>query len=248
MATVTQCVRSLLDQSIPPDKIVVINDGSTDGTVDRLEEFGGDVDVMHTGSTTRDYLRIPHLINMGLERGGPHKYHLLAGGDMTYNKRFVEYLMDAMSEDVVLAGGTIPNEPTKTVLGSARLVDEEWVRTAWDMDDHIYPESATYESGTVYLAHMTGKHVHVSDKAICRHYVPTATYSHHHDWGVAMRLLGYHPIYAIARCTQLRSVGMLYNYLRKPTQPYAPPRLRQYIRDSQRQVMRRAIRRAIRGR
>lgn len=59
---ISEAVNSVLSQTHPVDEIIVVNDGSTDGTLGRLAEFGKQIIVVskpHTG--------IPDTLNTGLD-------------------------------------------------------------------------------------------------------------------------------------------------------------------------------------
>lgn len=42
---ISECIKSILDQTLRPDRIIVIDDGSTDGTVDILKNFSSQIEV-----------------------------------------------------------------------------------------------------------------------------------------------------------------------------------------------------------
>jgi glycosyltransferase involved in cell wall biosynthesis len=43
---IAQCVRSVLSQTHPPDEVIVVDDGSTDGTLGELAQFGREIRVV----------------------------------------------------------------------------------------------------------------------------------------------------------------------------------------------------------
>ena len=87
-------MRSVLDQTITPEEIIVVNDGSSDGTGEILEsfqkEFSNIVTVYETQNKTRDYSRIPTLWNMCLKKD--HDFHMIGAGDVSYEKTYAEKL------------------------------------------------------------------------------------------------------------------------------------------------------------
>ena len=240
--TAEPSVSTVLEQSVPPTKCIVIDDGSTDGTnaiLAGLVSSYNNLEIIRTDSRTRDYARIPKLINMGIAAGGPAKYHFIGNGDMTYTNDYVRLLLDRMEmdHDIVLAGGHIHGTtPHRSPRGSGRMVREPWLFSV--LGANRYPEDLTFEAVAYWYAKMHGKKVVVISEALCEHHVALGHYHGFGNWGAGMRALGYHPLYAISRCIILRRPNMLYRYLTfrsKPGTHYqsGPPELRHFIRRYQ---------------
>ena len=221
--TAESSVSSVLEQSVPPTKCIVIDDGSTDGTdviLDGLVSRHNNLQIIRTDSKTRDYARIPKLINMGIATGGPAKYHFIGSGDMTYANDYVRLLLDRMEidQDIVLAGGHIHDTtPHGSPRGSGRMVRESWLFSV--LGSNRYPEDLTYEAVAYWYAKMHCKKVVVIHEALCEHHVALGHYHGFGDWGAGMRALGYHPLYSIIRCIIMRQPNMLYRYLTFRSKP-----------------------------
>lgn len=60
---IVRCVRSVLDQTRPPDRVIVVDDGSTDRTLELLAQFEDEVDVIAQANAGASAAR-----NVGVER------------------------------------------------------------------------------------------------------------------------------------------------------------------------------------
>lgn len=256
--TVRDAVITLVNQTRPPGRVVVIDDGSTDGTgeiLDELAEKHPGVIVHHTGSETRDYSRLPRLWNLGIKLGGPGKYHFYGNGDCTYEPDYMEQLLDVMERDpdVVNAGGVISGEKKipRVPHGAGTLVREQWMFDILGKPE--YPVNLVYEALAFYYALMVNRKVVVVKTAIMHHHHPLGTYHRFGEWGAGMRALGYHPLYALGRCIVERRPHMLYHYLTFRPRPgtywdYGPENLRRFVRGYQRKRLWSYIRQVARPR
>lgn len=121
-----ECVDSVLGQSLPPDEIIVFDDGSTDNSLDILRAYGSRIRLIEaahgTGKTGRENLaRATH--QALLASAGAH-IHILDGDDSYLPSRIAAYEEAwARSPDAIL------------VQAPMRWIDEHGVV----LKDHIMP-------------------------------------------------------------------------------------------------------------
>lgn len=237
---------SLINQTLPPKKIIIVDDGSTDGTSDILEEFRKEnpdiIKVITTGSTTRDYSRIVKLWNMCIQRG--YDYHMVAAGDTVFENEYAETIIAEMDKDsnTVVASGN--NQEVKAVAphGGGRFVSQDFFFRFYDK----YPEIIGYESEILHRAQLNGYKTAVFDRARFTHTDPLGHKHNFSEFGQGMKALGYHPLYVLARVAYTRRWGMLWGYLAftpKKTGYYSqfPDELKKQISGMQKQRMKRKL-------
>ena len=247
-------VYGIMRQSVPPTVMVVVDDGSTDGTGQILDSMAAHHDmlrVLHTKSETRDYSRIPKLLNMALDeaRRTPLDYHLKAGGDVFFYVNYVERLIHAMedgSAPLICHGMLEEDGQRKRATGDGMLMREEWFR---DSMGH-YPENVTYEDMPRWTA-MLEDGIREVPNAACRHLHPVGHGHGFGEWGSGMRAMGYHPYYAIVRCMRERKWNMFWNYITYRERPgtylsSAPSEFRRRVRKYQSERLRRRMRERLR--
>jgi len=197
--SIEKVMDSLVGQSCPPEKILAVNDGSTDGTNGVLQEFkrrhGDKIGVFQTKSTTRDYKRIPSLWNMCLQRR--FDYHMIAAGDTIFEEKYAEKILKELEADpeIVVASGHYGKERVVFPHGAGRFVKQDYFFRFYDR----YPEIVGYETETVYKAMVNGYKAQVLKNARFEH---TDQLGHKHDFaefGQSMRAMGFHPLYALGR-------------------------------------------------
>lgn len=243
--TIKDTMQSIINQSIKPDKIIPINDGSTDGTGRTLAEFKQKypdlIEIIHTSNKTRDYKRIPQLLTKALRKD--YEYHLVLAGDMTLEREYAEKLIKKMDADksIVIAGGDFPPYVANAPHGAGRMVRQDFFFEHYDE----FPYRLGYESEILFRAKMNNKKVQIYRDIKCEHLVPTGTEHAFLEWGEGMKIMGYHPLFVLGRCmTSRKKIGlkgglnMLINYLKfKPTPTgyfsYHPEDIRKYVRKQQ---------------
>ena len=189
--TIERAARSILDQTIPPIRVVVVNDGSTDGTDEVLDAIEDPrLLVIHTHNTTTDYTRLPSLLNKALSRlPDEMDYHVILGGDTRFGSTYVETVSGEMRDrDLVVASGRISSSD-RGPQGAGRLVDHQWFRQHYPDG---YVRRVGFESEIAYRALYTGHGsgivevpLYHDDKLGRRH--------NFSKWGAGMRPTGYHP-------------------------------------------------------
>lgn len=190
-ATIARAVQSALDQTIPPVRVIVVNDGSTDGT-DRVLNTISDTRlfVIHTRNTTTDYSRLPVLFNEALAHlPSEIDHHMILAGDVRFNRTYVETIVDEMRDrSLVVASGRIsPND--RGPQGAGRLVDHQWFRQHYP---NGYIHRVGYESEIAYRALYTGRGSGIVEIPLY-HDDDLGRRHNFAEWGAGMRPTGYHP-------------------------------------------------------
>ncbi len=129
-------LQSIINQSLKPVQIIVINDGSTDGTQDKIKHrFPNDVTVIDYPFTHESYLNDPKLsrvLNYGMNEltDSDLDYLLLMGADQVLPVHYSQTLINKMEKDPTLAitSGTIHGEYNTLPRGSGRMYRNSFLK------------------------------------------------------------------------------------------------------------------------
>jgi glycosyltransferase involved in cell wall biosynthesis len=150
--SINQVMDSLVNQTLQPKEIIVVEDGSTDNTSKILsnyeKEYPEMVRIIHTGSKTRDYRRIPKLWNMCLKKD--YDYHMIGAGDCIFEREYAEKILTKFEENpnLVLCSGDFGTRKSTFPHGSGRFVKQSYFFKHYDR----YPEIIGYESEIIFRA------------------------------------------------------------------------------------------------
>jgi glycosyltransferase involved in cell wall biosynthesis len=262
--SIRSAIVSILKQTIVPEYIIVINDGSTDKTIDILQEIRSTRPSIHVivhpdwgYDIKRVVLNWNEAIRFSKERNLKRtKYHLIATDDTEYSPDYVETLVHSMDSDkkIAIASGTYSEHIPVMPHGAGRLVRNSFLEDS--MWRGFYPEKMGYESAVLYEADRCGYNHMVISNARFKHTRPLGQSHKFYEFGASMHTLGYHPLFALSRILKYFVTGevtgrigalyMLYYYL-----SYQPKfegydslydeRIRNYIRTYQLKRLRNII-------
>jgi glycosyltransferase involved in cell wall biosynthesis len=255
-STIRSAIESILKQTVLPEYIIIINDGSTDKTAEIIQEIRSaqssiyvithpdwGYDIKRVVSNWNEAIRFSKERN--LKRT---KFHLIATDDAEYSPEYVETLIQSMdsNEKIAIASGTYSEYAPAMPHGAGRLVNNSFLEnTIWR---GCYPEKMGYESAVLYEADRCGYNHIVISNARFRHTRPLGLGHKFYEFGASMQTLGYHPLFALGRILKyfvtgevtgrIGAIYMLYYYL-----SYEPKsegydslydeRIRNYIRTYQ---------------
>jgi glycosyltransferase involved in cell wall biosynthesis len=255
-STIRSAIESILKQTVLPEYIIIINDGSTDKTAEIIQEIRSaqssiyvithpdwGYDIKRVVSNWNEAIRFSKERN--LKRT---KFHLIATDDAEYSPEYVETLIQSMdsNEKIAIASGTYSEHAPAMPHGAGRLVNNSFLEnTIWR---GCYPEKMGYESAVLYEADRCGYNHIVIFNARFRHTRPLGLGHKFYEFGASMQTLGYHPLFALGRILKyfvtgevtgrIGAIYMLYYYL-----SYEPKsegydslydeRIRNYIRTYQ---------------
>jgi glycosyltransferase involved in cell wall biosynthesis len=255
-STIRSAIESILKQTVLPEYIIIINDGSTDKTAEIIQEIRSaqssiyvithpdwGYDIKRVVSNWNEAIRFSKERN--LKRT---KFHLIATDDAEYSPEYVETLIQSMdsNEKIAIASGTYSEHAPAMPHGAGRLVNNSFLEnTIWR---GCYPEKMGYESAVLYEADRCGYNHIVISNARFRHTRPLGLSHKFYEFGASMQTLGYHPLFALGRILKyfvtgevtgrIGAIYMLYYYL-----SYEPKsegydslydeRIRNYIRTYQ---------------
>lgn len=199
---ISETILSLKRQTLPLEQIVVINDGSTDGTGELARKLG--CVVIDLPYHAESYVGKPELaerLNVGLKLAAKKDpdYILIVDADHPLPKDYVKRLVKRMEDNakLVVASGSIKGEPYVAThpRGSGRLVRTSFWRKVSDVQ---YPVCWGWESWLCLKAMQLGY------KAVCFRDIETetkrSTKMGKTGYGKAMYALGYDWKYALGRC------------------------------------------------
>jgi glycosyltransferase involved in cell wall biosynthesis len=262
--SIRSAIVSILKQTIVPEYIIIINDGSTDKTIDILQEIRSTRPSIHVIAhpdwgydIKRVVLNWNEAIRFSKERNLKRtKYHLIATDDTEYSPDYVETLVHSMDSDekIAIASGTYSEHIPVMPHGAGRLVRNSFLEDS--MWRGFYPEKMGYESAVLYEADRCGYNHMVLSNARFKHTRPLGQSHKFYEFGASMQTLGYHPLFALSRILKYFVTGevtgrigalyMLYYYL-----SYQPKfegydslydeRIRNYIRTYQLKRLRNII-------
>lgn len=198
--SISGAVDCLINQTVKPSKIIVVEDGSSDGTAEILDGFEQKhpdlVKVIHTGNKVRDYQRLPKLWNMCLDRR--YDYHMISAGDVVMPTDYSERILDRMEADprTVIASGDWDRIRAKLPHGGGRFV-----RQSWFFDNYTeYDRIIGYETEVMFRAIMGGYAVKAFHDVRYDHLDDLGHGHNFAEFGQTMRSVGYHPLFVLGRC------------------------------------------------
>ena len=220
-----KCLENLLGQTLRPQKILVINDASTDGTQRVCDQFG--VSVVNLTEQHENYVTTPGLayklakvINHAFPPPLSCEYMMQHSPDMTIPPDYIEGLTTLMKRDprLVIASGRIEGEYSREnhPRGAGRICK------TWFWTKHIkkLPLSYTYETYPLLKAQSLGLKVQCVYDYVMTTSRPTRQYKA--NYGYAMRELGYLLPYVLGKCVlglpkaKTKVLRLLYSYLTSP--------------------------------
>jgi glycosyltransferase involved in cell wall biosynthesis len=214
-----ETISCLLGQSVRPQGIVLVNDGSTDDTKEIATRMG--CRVVDLPTHTDSYLGRPQLaevLNAGLREVSPSaEFVMIDDADHPLPLDYIEMVTERMTaEGIVAASGSIIDEPDIEELprNSGMIVKTSVWREVSGLQ---YPIQWGYESWLMLKMRMLGyKTARFTD---IRSAVARGTRLKGANDGRAMYALGYHWKYALGRVLvnmkryPLSALEMLYGYM-----------------------------------
>lgn len=149
-------LESIINQTLPPTRIIVVNDGSNDGTQDKIKHrFPNEVTVLDYPDTHESYLNDPRLArvhNLGLNELTvlDIDYLLLMGADQVLPLNYSQTLIDMMEKDhnLAITSGTIQGEFNTLPRGSGRMYRNAFLR----LIGYHFIENYAYEDYHLFKA------------------------------------------------------------------------------------------------
>ena len=205
--SISDVMNSIINQSYRPEKIIVVDDGSSDKTGTILDEYKNKfpklIEIIHTDSKTRDYSRIPKLWNMCLKE--EYDFHMVGAGDVVYEKDYAQKLMKKFEENSKLVICSGDHWPFKTIAphGGGRFVDQRFFFKNYEK----YFEIMGYESEILFRAIIQGYKIKVFNDVVLEHREELGHGHNFEEFGKGMKALGYHPVYVMGRCLKELSLS-----------------------------------------
>ncbi|MGI0021834.1 MAG: glycosyltransferase family A protein [Nitrososphaeraceae archaeon] len=226
---IEEALQSLKNQTLKPEYVVVIDDGSKDKTPEILKRMQGDWNSLYTitnpdlgydiGRVVSNWNKALKLVQeLNLKKTD---YHLIATDDTVYEEKYAEKIIKYMDTDpmIAIASGNYDDKTIVAPHGAGRFV-----RTSFfDSHHSLYPEKMGYESLVLYTANRYGYTYKVYNDARFIHTRELGEDHHFYQFGASMRTLGYHPLFVIGRfflyfisgkpIGRKGAIYMLYHYL-----------------------------------
>lgn len=158
-ASIIPCLNAVLSQT--PDKVVVINDGSTDNSRNILSEYENIIDIIDYPIIHDSWVISPKLsmvINTGFDHLPKYYDHyMILGGDHVIASYYIKNLIKLMKEyNVSIASGVIKSE-NNDVRGSGRIISRQVLQS----QNFEYKVNYGYETYLLFRAIKDGFKVKV---------------------------------------------------------------------------------------
>jgi glycosyltransferase involved in cell wall biosynthesis len=258
--TIVESLESIMRQTIVPSLVCVVNDGSTDSTPHLLSKLKGtyqNIRIITLEDKGYDSRRIVHNWNLACDyvkkTEKEYDYLLISSDDIVFPAEYVERLTQEMSTDpalVVISGsrGLAQSDFMSLPEGAGRLIRMSF----FNQLGYKHPPFYGYEAWILYKALKMGYNVRKSADLKYEHKRVFGANHKFIEYGPAMRCLGYHPIFVLARVgrniltsntgiSKSASVHMFLDFLfewkwkNDPYFHYFEPDLRIFVRNVQKQ-------------
>jgi glycosyltransferase involved in cell wall biosynthesis len=186
--------------------IVLVDDGSTDRTsliARRTQASSIPLHIIRLPDTGYDIRRVPANINRAYayaeNLGVNFDFTLISNDDCIYSDTYGEELLTRMKRNRKLAitsGDWQDRLRIGPPQGTGRFVREAF----WTSIGRRYPRAYGWESWILFRAVQNGLDVQKFAEVRFTHLRPLGHSHKFKHWGIEMRTLGYHPLYAVLRC------------------------------------------------
>jgi glycosyltransferase involved in cell wall biosynthesis len=248
-------LQSLFSQTHPVERIVVVNDGSTDNTelVAKSYERVFVLNLKDRGFDAVGKAILAETLNAGFKKAielVPDYTHMfIMGADNVLPAKYLEGLLDEFAKEskLVIASGIVVGEfemqkpSTFHVHGGGRLISREF----WIQNNESYPVNVGWESYPVFKANQLGYITKAFQNCEIFLQRETGGRTDFYAYGEAMRAFGYFWMLAIGRSLKLLirnpsgGLSMFNGYLRGKER-YEKP-LRNYLNRIQKRRIRKLI-------
>jgi glycosyltransferase involved in cell wall biosynthesis len=234
-------LESMLAQTVPFHEIIVIDDASEDDTRRVAQSYGVTVLALtkphkrYTGKT-EIALTYNHVFDYLDMVGTDYDFLVQHAADTLLPQNYNERLLEKFkaNPNLVIASGQIRGE--HTVKNHARGSGRFYKAWFWNQYVQRFPLVYLWEDYAVWKALSLGYEVTTFPELEMVSLRPT--YNDKHQYGWAMRELGFDPLYALLCCLKAfrekprRGLMMLYTYLTSPNGCY-DPHIRRFLRRQQ---------------
>ena len=190
--SIQQVLDALMDQSIKPHEIVLVNDNSKDNTKQIALKYN--ITVIDFPYDHENWVisgKLAKVFNLGFEKITKNlDYYMILGGDTILSQNYIELVVKKMRENHCdLCSGVIDNEKAD-LRGSGRIMSNKLMES----QNFSYPENYGYETYMIFRARCDGFTICVENKAKSAVTRKTGTYYNPvklYHRGSAYRALGY---------------------------------------------------------
>jgi glycosyltransferase involved in cell wall biosynthesis len=227
--SIKSALNSLIHQSIKPEYIIVVDDGSTDHTNNILKDIKSknkNLYIITNPDLGYNIGRVVSNWNKAIKLANklklkPTDYHMIAPDDAEYEENYCQKIIRQMDSDqsIVIASGNYDINDYTMPRGAGRLIRNSFFFSLYS----YYPEKMGYETIIFYSALQNNFKYKVIPEARFIHTRTLGSNHHFYEFGASMRTLGYHPVFVLGRffkylisgkpIGRLGSIHMLYHYL-----------------------------------
>lgn len=227
--SIEKAIMSLYTQTIKPEYIIIINDGSTDNTqiiLDKLHKSLDNIYLITNPDMGYDVTRIVKNWNKAIKLVKEEKlkntdYHMIGTDDTIYENTYAQKIISFMDNhpQYAIVSGSYDENKYEKPHGAGRFVRNTFFFNTYTS----YPEKMGYESAILLVAKKNNLDYKILKEAKFEHIRPLGQNHHFYEFGASMRTLGYHPIFAFGRffsyffsgkpIGRLGAIYMIYHYI-----------------------------------